>query len=117
MAKKSKPGPSKSDSIRAYFAENPGAGPTEVAQALASQGITVSIPLVSALKGKLKGGKGKRGRKKGATVRGTKTNKTRKARGDEKVSLNLLLAAKKMAAELGGIERARQAFDLLEKLS
>jgi hypothetical protein len=109
MAKKTKEGPSKSDSIRAYLAENPKAGPTEIAQALAAKGIEVSIPLVSALKAKAKGGG--RGKKRGATRGGRKTTA-----GGSKVSLETLLAAKKMAQQLGGVDKAREALDLLEKL-
>jgi hypothetical protein len=116
MAKKTKAGPNKSDSIRAYFADHPHAGPTEVVQALSAQGVEVSVALVSAIKGKLKGKKGKRGRKKGPAAKTQRGAKTR-AGSHEKVSLNMLLAAKKLANQLGGIAKARQALDLLSKLS
>jgi len=110
MAKKTKEGPSKSDSIRAYLADNPKAGPTAVFQALKEQGIHVSVALVSAIKAKGK----RRGRKPGPkTTRGRKT----KAGSNGAVSLELLLAAKKLAEQLGGIDKARAALDMLARLS
>lgn len=110
MAKKTKEGPNKSDSIRAYLAQNPKAGPTEIAQALKAEGVEVSVALVSAIKAK---NKPKRGRKPG--VKGKPGPKTRS--GDSGITLELLLAAKKLADQLGGIDKAKQAIDILARIS
>lgn len=110
MAKKTKEGPNKSDSIRAYLAEKPKAGPTEIAQALKAQGVDVSVALVSAIKAK---NKPKRGRKPGPKAKpGPKTRS-----GGSGVTLELLLAAKKLADQLGGIDKAKEAIDMLARLS
>ena len=91
----------KSAAIRAYLAENSGAMPRDVVAALKEKGIRVSPQMVSVLKGKVKGGSGLRG-----------------ARGRRAGNLDLaaLVIAKKLADQLGGIEKAREALAVLAKL-
>ncbi len=110
MAKKAaaKGGPNKSSAIRDYKAANPTASPKEIAEALGKSGIVVSAQFVSTVlsNAKKKGGKiGKRGPKPG-----------RKA-GAVGGSLEQLLKAKKMAEDLGGIDNALAALNVLAQLA
>jgi hypothetical protein len=97
---------SKSAAIRDYIASNPNAKPKEILSVLKARGIDVSVGLISMVKyAKPKVGK-KRGRPKG-------TAKT-SASG---LSADQLLAAKALADSMGGIQKTREALDLIEKLS
>lgn len=109
MAKrKGRKGPNKSQLIREYSEANPGEGPQAVAAALkASHGVTVTPTFVSTIKSNAKRKKGKRGRKPGRAAA---------ASGSSKVSMDVLLAAKQFARELGGVEKAKAAVDTLAKL-
>jgi len=107
MAKKAKGGPNKSSAIRDYKAANATATPKEIAEALGKDGIAVSAQFVSTVlsNAKKKGGKiGKRGPKPG--------RKAAAAAG----SLEQLITAKKMVEQLGGIENARSALNVLAQL-
>ncbi|WP_254513312.1 hypothetical protein [Anatilimnocola floriformis] len=107
MAKKAKGGPNKSSAIRDYKTANPTAAPKEIAEALAKDGLVVSAQFVSTVlsNAKKKGGKiGKRGPKPG--------RKAAAAGG----GLEQLLTAKKMVEQLGGIENARSALNVLAQL-
>lgn len=92
----------KSAAIREHFAENPGAMPREVVAALKEKGIRVSPQMVSVLKGKMKGGSGMRGARRGRRV--------------GNLGIEALVEAKKLADQLGGIEKAREALAVLAKL-
>jgi hypothetical protein len=110
MAKKAaaKGGPNKSSAIRDYKAANSTASPKEIAEALGKSGIAVSAQFVSTVlsNAKKKGGKiGKRGPKPG-----------RKAATAASGSLEQLLKAKKMVEQLGGIDNARSALNVLAQL-
>jgi len=98
-------GASKSKAIRDYKAAHSDAGPTAIAEALTKEGTKVSPQFVSTVlsNARKKGRKGRRGRRGG------------KAAGANS-SLRQLLAAKRLAARLGGIDAARQALDTLAKL-
>lgn len=105
MAKKAKSGPNKSSAIRDFKASNPTASPKEIAEALGKSGIGVSAQFVSTVlsNAKKKGGKiGKRGPKPG-----------RKAASG---NLEQLLTAKKLVEQLGGIDNARAAINVLSQL-
>ncbi len=112
MAKKAG---SKSQAIRDYIAANPNAGPTEIYNALTKKGIAVSKGLVAVVKYKKpSGAKGKAGgRKRG---RKAAARKATKASGGS-LSASDLIAAKQLADSLGGVAKAREALELLEKLS
>lgn len=89
---------SKADAIRLHMQANPDASPTETAAALKKDGYRDLTPqYVSTIKSMDK----RRG--DGPTRRGQLT-------GDD------LVAAKAFAEQLGGIARARQAIDFLQKL-
>jgi hypothetical protein len=111
MAKrKGRKGPNKSQLIREYADANPGEGPQAIAAALkASHGLTVTPQFVSTIKSNAKRKKGKRGRKSGGAAAAA-------AVGGSKVSMEVLLAAKRFARELGGVEKAKAAVDTLAKL-
>ena len=69
-----KPAVNKSQSIRDYLKDHPGASNKEVADALTKQGIKLSPDYVSTVKGQMKAKKGKRKRRrKAAEVISVKT--------------------------------------------
>ena len=98
-------GKTKSQLIREYLAENPGAGPTAVSEAISRTGIPVTAAFVS-------------------TVKSTDRTKSKKRRGgrpkgrapSDTVSMDSLLKAKKLAEQMGGIEVAKAALDAYAKL-
>jgi uncharacterized protein YneF (UPF0154 family) len=97
--RKVRKGASKADAIRNMFAEmGLDARPRDIIAALKSRGIVVTSAQVSTLRSKLS--------KNGSVLR--------PAVGE--VSLAHLMAAKQLAARLGGIENARQALDTLAEL-
>ncbi len=99
----------KSQAIRDYCEANPTVGPKETAAALTKQGIKVSPAMVSTVKTQAKKKKGKRGRPRKKAAAAAKPT-------SDKIALSSLLAAKKMAEQLGGIEKAQTALAALAKL-
>jgi hypothetical protein len=115
MAKRKTAAVSKSAAIREYISANPSAGPTAIYDALTKQGIKVSKGLVSVVKySKPKPGK-RRGRPAKAQTASTKG--VSKPLSSGSMSASDLIAAKELADSMGGIAKAREALDLLEKLS
>jgi hypothetical protein len=107
MAKKSKSGANKSQTIRDYKAANPNASPKEIVEALGKTGLAVSPQFVSTIlsNAKKKGGKpGKRGRKPGRPIAVPVDN------------LKQLILVKKLVDQMGGVEKAKAAVDVLAKL-
>ena len=101
--KRARGGPNKSDAIRDYLAKNKDAKPKEIIEALAKQGIKVSQALVGNVK----------------FTSGKKTVKAKKKAGrPPRADLTAadLLEAKRLADQLGGISKAKQALETLEKL-
>lgn len=111
MAKRKTGQPSKSDSIRKYFGDNPGAATKDASAALREQGISVSTQLISNIKRSL--GQTKRRAKKGKK-RGRPVGSTSAARGS--VSVNVLLEAQKLVKRTGSIDEVRRALDALARL-
>ena len=107
MAKKKKAGVNKSQAIRDHLAKQPDDGPKTVVAALGKKKITVTESLVSHVKYAL-AGKKKRRRKKKAAITQPKVS--------DKISISTLVQAKKMADQLGGIEKAKTALAALAKL-
>lgn len=106
MARRSS-GVNKSKAIREYKEKHGDAGPKAVAEGLAAEGIKVTPQFVSTVlsNAKRKSGKKRRGRPRGRRA-GAATNG----------SLTQLLQAKKLAEQMGGINAARQALDVLARL-
>ena len=99
----------KSDHIRGYIKLNPSAGPKEIRQALLHEGLDVSAALVNRLKYGPSSKKKKR--------RGRRTTAEAASNGGGQLSLDHLLAAKRLVNQLGSIESAKQAVDALARLS
>lgn len=125
MAKKRRAGEvNKSKAVRDYLNKNPQAGPKQIVEGLAAQGIEVSRSLASVVK--YKPGPNKRAAKKRTTKRATrKAGRPARARARvptaPKVRANRLTAedlfeAKRLVESLGGIGEARRALEALEQL-
>ena len=112
MAKKKSGGASKSDLIRTTSAENPTAGPTEIAKLIqTAHSIKVSPAMVSTVlsQDRSRGGKpAKRGRPPRAA--------SRVSRGSGNLSIDVLVRIKKLADEMGGVAEARRALDALSQI-
>ena len=109
MAKKKTPAAevNKSQAIRDYVAANPTATPTETAAAMTEQGVDVSAAYVSTVKTQAKKKrKGRRGKK--AVVSAQPAS--------DKIALSSLIQAKKLAEQLGGVEKAQAVLAALAKL-
>lgn len=112
MAKKKSGGASKSDLIRTTSAENPTAGPTEIAKLIqTAHSIKVSPAMVSTVlsQDRSRGGKpAKRGRPPRAGSRVSRTSGN--------LSVDALVRIKKLADEMGGVAEARRALDALSQI-
>lgn len=93
----------KSQAIRDELEKNPKAAPKEIVEALKANRIKVTSQMVSTLRSKQNGA-------------GKKRRKKRKAATGEMVAVETLVRAKKLAIQLGGIDKAREAIDALAKL-
>ncbi|MBI1902590.1 MAG: hypothetical protein HYS13_15925 [Planctomycetia bacterium] len=100
----------KSHEIRDYKRLHRGAGPTAIAEALTARGIKVSPSQVSTALFNAKKLK-RRGRRVAASANGRRGRRPAKT-----LSADLLLATKRVADQLGGIDRVRSALELLERL-
>lgn len=109
MAKKGERSQGKAAAIREYTKANPDAGPQETAEALKAQGFDCTPGYVSTIKSLAKKGRRKSGRK----ARGSKTEGAVVSEG---LSISLLVQAKKLATQLGGVAQAKAAIDALAKL-
>jgi hypothetical protein len=116
MAKKAAAGPSKSEAIRNYKNENPNAGPTEIATALTKDGTRVTPQFVSTVLSNAKRKGGKRGRRRMARRGRPAAARATSTGNDNNDLLQNLVQAKKLADRLGGIDKAREALDVLAKL-
>jgi len=120
MARKRAGGPSKSDLIRTTSAENPEAGPTEVAKLIqTAHNIKVSPAMVSTVlsQDRTRGGKpAKRGRPPKATGGRGRKAAASTARSGGGVSVDTLVRIKQLADEMGGVDQARKALDALSQI-
>ena len=107
MAKKKKAGVNKSQAIRDHLAKHPDDGLKAIVAALGKKKIKVTDSLVSHVKYASAGKKKRRRKKKTATTQPTVS---------DKISISTLVQAKKMADQLGGIEKAKTALAALAKL-
>lgn len=104
--KKSRDG-SKSAAVRDYIAGHPDAKPKEIHEALTKNGLKLSLALVNAIKYS----KPKAAKRRGAPKRSPK------AKTSSSMTAAELVAAKELIDSIGGIEKTREALELLEKLS
>jgi hypothetical protein len=96
----------KSEKIREYLATNPDATPTVIQQDLKRQGVPVTYSLISQVK-----------YKGGSTRKATRGSGGRSRGGrSANISIDELVSAKQIADRLGGLDRAKQALTLLERL-
>jgi hypothetical protein len=115
-------GMTKTEAIRAALAKDPGAMPKALAEKLSSEGFDVKPQHVSTIKNLLKkeaeGGvprtPGKPGRKPRA-VPAVAAAKPQSRGGD--LTFESLRKAKELSAQLGGVEKAREALDALTQLT
>jgi hypothetical protein len=105
MARKS--GQNVSASIRAYREKNGDVGPKAIAEGLAKDGLKVTPAYVSTVLSNDRKKTGKRRRRKGAKAGG---------RPAGNASFESLVQAKRLADEMGGVEKARRALDALAKI-
>jgi hypothetical protein len=105
MARKSAAGPNKSAAIRAYKDSHASAGPKEITEALGKDGVKVTPAFVSTVLSNDRR-KGRKGRGKGGRPRGSSSAN---AFAD-------LVQAKKLADQMGGVEKARAALNALAKI-
>ena len=107
MASKKKSKVNKTQLILDALAKNPNATPMEIAEKLKAYKVTPAY--VSNIKSTKKAGKALR-RKVGAR-RGKRNG------GKDNISMSSLVKAKKLADELGGVEKAKAMLDALAKLT
>ena len=126
-------GMSKTEAIRAALQKDPGAMPKALAEKLSAMGFDVKPQHVSTIKnvlkreaeGKLPAPGGRRGRKPAAErlasppavspATASPAAASPAAAGD--ISFESLRKAKELSAELGGIEKAKEALDALVQLT
>jgi len=109
---------SKADAIRDAISRlGSKARPRDVISDLADKGVTVTSPQVSSLMKKLGI---KRRRRRGGRVAGrvaaTQSSTRRGARANGGLTAGDLLDAKRLADQLGGVEKLKKALDVLEQL-
>jgi hypothetical protein len=116
MARKRAGGASKSELIRTTSAENPSAGPTEIAKLIeTAHSVSVSPAMVSTVlsQDRTRGGKpAKRGRPPKSAAKTTR-KKAGAKEGRSDLSIETLLRVKKLADEMGGVNEAKKALDAL----
>ena len=103
-----KGGVNRSQMVRDYLAQNPGASPSGIQEALKAKGVGISISLANAVKYAKK-----RPGKRVATSVGT----PRRFETSGFLRAEDLVEAKKFVDRVGGTSAARKALDLLAQLS
>lgn len=113
MAKKKSGGASKSELIRTTSAQNPTAGPTEVAKLIqTAHNIKVSPAMVSTVLSQDRS----RGGKPARRGRPPKAGKVAGRSSGGNLSIDALVRIKKLADEMGGVAEARRALDALSQI-
>jgi len=96
----------RTQAVRDYLAENPGATPKSVVEGLAQKGIKVKITLVNSIK-----------YKKPTPGAGLATARVKSVVGESgPLGFEHLLEVKRLADSLGGTDQVRQALDALSQL-
>jgi hypothetical protein len=108
---------SKSQAVREYLAHHPTAMPKEIGPAIkAAHGIEVSSQMISMIKSKFRKGPKRRGRKRRTEAVATTGRRGRPSNG-VRFSIDDLVSAKKLAQQVGGVERAQQLIQALVRLA
>ena len=117
-----KKGVNKSQAIRDYLTKKPGAGPKEIKEGLGKRGIEVSDALVSQVK--YNSGAPKKAKKEAPQKNGVAGSKAtaaprrgRPATSSNGFAIDSLVEAKALADRVGGIDKAKEALSMLEKLT
>lgn len=111
----------KSAAIRDYYKENPKVKPKDVVEALGKQGVEVTAQQVSTVRmnaikaGLLPKPRKTRKRKPGrpAKAAASAAPRTSKAKG---ISVEDLVVAKRLVAQMGGVDKARETIAALSKI-
>ncbi len=116
MAKKRSGGISKSDMIRTTSAENPTAGPTEIANLIQKvHNVKVSPAMVSTVLSQDRS-RGNAPARRGRPPAAKKAGRPRSNSSGDRMSVDALVRIKKLADEMGGVEEARRALDALSQI-
>jgi hypothetical protein len=108
---------SKSQAVREYLAQHPTAMPKEIGPAIkAAHGIEVSSQMISMIKSTVRKGPKRRGRKAKAATMGATGRRGRPSNG-VRFSIDDLVSAKKLAQQVGGVDRAQQLIQALARLA
>jgi hypothetical protein len=102
----------KTHAVRAALETYPDTPPKEIADMLRAQGWDVKGQYVSTVKAKMKGA----GTSKRAAARPARKTAARAPKSADSISLDSLKKAKELAAQLGGIEKAKAAIAALSEL-
>jgi hypothetical protein len=105
----------KTATVSECLADHPGAGPKEIAAALAKQGIKITTSHVSNIKGSLKkAGKGKRKAKSAAVVPAPAVVE-KAAMSNGTITLELVKKVAYTVKCLGGYQRATEVLDVIKE--
>jgi hypothetical protein len=102
----------KSDAVRAALEAHPDKMPREIAELLRADGLDVRPQLVSTIKSNLKTSRGKKKTPRKSAAKKVSTG----AKTGDAISLDALKKAKKLAAQLGGVNQAQKALAALSEL-
>jgi hypothetical protein len=109
MPRTKKPKTNRSQAIRDFLANHPGASHSNIKEGLAKNGIKVSDSLISAVKYKKPRASGSKKRGRGVKAAGASRN------GDT-ISIDSLLAIKDLVRKAGGVAAAEKAIAVFKQL-
>ena len=108
----SQPEVNKTQAVKDYLRQNPGALPVAVSEALKAHGVDVDPKYVSNIKFKL----GIKKRRKKAVAKGEGATPAAAVAPTDMISVAALQKAKKLVQEIGGVQQAKQALIALGQL-
>src|SRR5262249_28874030 len=94
-----------SEAIRLHLDQNPQAKPREIRAAMADQGVTASLALISKVKHRLTN-----------ASRSPRMRVAARLTGKSNITLEQLIEVKRLAITLGGLDQVRRAVEALEQL-
>ena len=108
----SQPEVNKTQAVKDYLKQHPGALPVAVSEALKAQGVDIDPKYVSNIKFKL----GIKKRRKKAVAKDEEAKPAAAAVPADMISVAALQKAKKLVQEIGGVQQAKQALAALGQL-